>query len=300
MDWLQLAFDCRAEEVDALTDLLGRLGAESVSVSRGNGAPLLAAATENPGYWPASRIAALLPAEADLDILLACVRNAAGPGGLRNLRIEPVADRDWIAAGRAAQGVLEFGDRLCICPSWGSAPHGKQVLTLDPGLAFGTGAHATTALCLEWIATNDLAGRTVIDYGCGSGVLALAAARLGAAAVHAVDVDPVAVAVTVENALKNGLAARVSAGHPDGAGLVPVDLLVANILLGPLIELAPRFATLVRAGGDILLSGILATQAEACLGRYTRWFTMAAPRYRGEWALLAGRRRASDGEGEDG
>lgn len=300
MDWLQLAFDCRAEEVDALTDLLGRLGAESVSVSGDNGAALLATSSENPGYWPASRIAALLPAEADLDILLACVRNAAGADGLRNLLIEPVADRDWVADGRAAHGPLEFGDRLCICPSWASAPQGKQVLTLDPGLAFGTGAHATTALCLEWIAANDLDGRTVIDYGCGSGVLALAAAKLGAAGVHAVDVDPVAVAVTLENALKNGLEARIAAEHPDSAGLAPADLLVANILFTPLIELAPRFAALVRPGGDILLSGILATQAEACLGRYTRWFTMAPPRYRGEWALLAGRRRARDMKGEDG
>jgi ribosomal protein L11 methyltransferase len=106
--------------------------------------------------------------------------------------------------------------------------------------------------------------------------------------------------VTTENALRNGLAARVTAVPPDSAGLVPVDLLVANILLGPLIDLAPRFAALVRPGGDILLSGILATQVEACLGRYTRWFTMAPPRYRGEWALLAGRRRTRNGEGEDG
>lgn len=300
MDRLQLAFDCRAEEVDALTELLERLGAESVSVSGGSDEALLVSSTEDPGYWRASRIAALLPTDADLDILLACLRNAAGTDGLCNLQLEPVADRDWVAAGHASRGPLEFGVRLCICPSWARAPAGKQVLTLDPGLAFGTGAHATTALCLEWIATSDLSGRTVIDYGCGSGVLALAAVALGADTAQAVDVDPLAVSETTENARKNGLGGRVTAGHPDAAGLVPADFLVANILLGPLIELAPRFAALVRPGGDIVLSGILATQAEACLGRYARWFNMAPPRYRDEWALLAGRRRARDGEDEDG
>jgi ribosomal protein L11 methyltransferase len=300
MDRLQLSFECTADEVEALTDLLARLGAESVSVSGGNDEALLAASTENPGYWSASRIAALLPADADLDILLACLRNAAGTDGLRNLQMGPVADRDWIAAGHGAHGPLEFGDRLCICPSWAKAPAGKQVLTLDPGLAFGTGAHATTALCLEWIASNDFHGRTVIDYGCGSGVLALAAAKLGAVNALAVDVDPVAVAVTAENALNNGLGARVTAGHPDAAQFTPADFLVANILFGPLVDLAPRFAALVRPGGDILLSGVLATQAEACLGRYARWFNMAPPRYRDEWALLAGRRRVGDGGGDDG
>lgn len=300
MGWLQLVFDCRAEEVDALTDLLGRLGAESVSVSGGDGQALLATSTEEPGYWPASRIAALLPMEADLDILLACLRNAVGAAGLRGVRVEPVADRDWAAAGRTAHGPLEFGDRLCICPSWAQPPAGKQVLTLDPGLAFGTGAHATTALCLEWIAARDLDGRTVIDYGCGSGVLALAAAKLGAAGVRAVDIDPVAVAVTAENALKNGLGDRITAGFPDVAEAAPVDLLMANILFGPLIDLAPRFAALVKPDGEIALAGLLSTQAEACLGRYVRWFNMAPPRYRGEWALLAGCRRGRDGEGEDG
>lgn len=297
MHWLRLSFDCSAGQVDTLTDLLERLGAESVSVSGGGNESLLAESTEATGYWAACRIGALLPADADFDIVLACLRNAAGVPGLRNAGVEPLPDRDWVAAGREAQGALQFGERLCICPSWIPAPAGKQVLTLDPGLAFGTGAHATTALCLEWLAGTDLRGRTVIDYGCGSGVLGLAAAKLGASRVHAIDVDPVAVAATSENAGRNGLAGVVTSGLP-GAGPLPVvDLLVANILLGPLLELAEHFAPLVRPGGRIVLSGILAAQADACLGHYGRWFNMAAPRYRDEWALLYGERRPGDGRG---
>jgi ribosomal protein L11 methyltransferase len=291
MQWLRLAFDCRAERVEALSELLERLGAESVAVSGAAAGTLMTAATESPGYWPVSRLAALLPEDADLDIILACLRNAAGPDGLRNCRIEVLPDRDWIAAGREGQGALLFGERLCICPSWVRPPAGKQVLTLDPGLAFGTGAHATTALCLDWIAAQDLNGREVIDYGCGSGVLALAAAVLGARRVYAVDIDAAAVSATAENARRNALGDVVVAAHPDTAPLVPVDLLFANILLGPLLELAPRFAELLKPGGEMLLSGILATQSEACLGHYARWFTMAAPRYRAEWALLHGCRR---------
>jgi len=293
MEWLRLRFDCGAEQVDALTDLLARLGAGSVSVTDGGSEPLLAGSTEAAGYWSVSRVTALLPTDADLDVALACLRNLAGVDGLQNARIEPLADRDWVAAGREAHGPLLFGDRLCICPSWAQAPEGKQVLTLDPGLAFGTGTHATTALCLEWLAAAELRDRTVIDYGCGSGVLALAAAKLGAARVHAVDVDPVAVTVTRENARRNTLDALVAASDTDAA-VEAADVLVANILLGPLLDLAPRFAALVRAGGEIVLSGILATQAEACLGRYGRWFTMAPARYRDEWALLIGRRRAGE------
>ena len=290
MYWLRLSFGCAAAQVDALSGLLERLGAESISVS---GAALPPAEIiEAPAYWPENRIVALLPAEADLDIVLACLRNRAGADGIQNAAIEPLADRDWVVSGCEAHGPMFYGDRLCICPSWARAPAGKQVLTLDPGLAFGTGAHATTALCLEWLAESDLHGRTVIDYGCGSGVLALAAAKLGAARVTAVDVDPVAVTVTRENARRNGLDDRVTSSTPDEGGLPAADLLLANILLKPLLELAPRFAALTRPGGEILLSGILATQAESCLGRYGGWFTMTPPRYRAEWALLAGRRLA--------
>lgn len=294
MQWLRLGFDCDAEQVDALAELLERLGAESLSISGGARVAPTAGFGQAPACRPDSRVSALLPMGSDLDIILACLRNRAGSAGLRNASITPLLDRDWVAAGREAHGPMLFGDRLCICPSWASAPAGKRVLTLDPGLAFGTGAHATTALCLEWIAERDWSGREVIDYGCGSGVLALAAAALGAMRVLAIDLDPVAVTVAADNTRRNGLAAIVSAAEPDAAAPGPADLLLANILLGPLLDLAPRFAALVKPEGEILLSGILATQAETCLGRYARWFNMAPPRFRAEWALLTGRRRAAE------
>lgn len=294
MSWLRLALDCDGTQVPALSELLQRLGAEAVSVERAGGPELLLAADERAAYWERSRISALLPADADLDIVIACLRQCAAPSALSNPAVERVADRDWVAIGRAAHGPLLFGGRLCICPSWAEAPAAAPLptLVLDPGLAFGTGAHPTTALCLEQLAARPPQDGEVIDYGCGSGVLGLAAALLGARRVTAVDVDAQARAATRANAARNGMADRVRAQAPELPLPAPADLLLANILLAPLLELAPRFAALTRPGGSILLSGLLATQADACAAAYRPWFELEPALFRDEWALLAGRRLA--------
>jgi ribosomal protein L11 methyltransferase len=197
-------------------------------------------------------------------------------------------DAQWEQAWRQSAVARAFGDGLWVLPFDAPRPAAaRAVVRLDPGLAFGTGSHPTTALCLAWLADQALAGRSVIDYGCGSGILALAAAALGAAEVHAVDHDPQALAATRDNAARNGLAHRVAITEDPPMA----DVLVANILANALDALAPRFAALVRPGGRIALSGILPGQADALAARYGAAFDVEPARESGGWVLLSGRRR---------
>jgi ribosomal protein L11 methyltransferase len=185
---------------------------------------------------------------------------------------------------------LVFADDLCICPSWCEPPpRMRRVLRIDPGRAFGTGTHATTALCLDWLArAPDIVGRHVIDYGCGSGILALAACACGAAPIEAIDIDCDALAVAADNARSNGMAADISFATERAARIAPCDILIANILLEPLLNLAPLFASLVRPGGRIALSGLLNTQVAQVLDAYTAAFTMLDTHTREDWVLLIG------------
>lgn len=296
MAWLRMLFDCGPAQVDAAADLLEQFGASSVSIVPLAG-DLFADAPGNAAYWPSNRLAALLAPDTNLDILLACLRNRVGPGNIRNATFEPVPDRNWTAEYRAAHGPIRYGDRLCICPSWAQPAADEHVVFLDPGLAFGTGSHSTTALCLDWLARTDLRGLDVIDYGCGSGVLAMSAAALGAGTVHAVDVDPEAVAVARDNVAGNRLGRQVRVSLCGDVDLPAADILVANILLQPLVELAPKFSTLVKPRGRIALSGLLATQVNECAAAYGSWFEFTEPGFRDEWALLLGERNVMSAGG---
>ena len=186
---------------------------------------------------------------------------------------------------------LQFGRRLWICPKWHTPPQPDDVnIMLDPGLAFGTGTHPTTALCLEWLDSKDLNGKTMIDYGCGSGILAIAAAKLGAHQVYAVDHDPQALNATTNNAIANLVDDRISISAPVALPDLTVDVLLANILAGPLLDLAPRFAQLVRKGGSLVLSGILNEQTSILMEKYHTWFNMEPATTREEWVRLNGQR----------
>jgi len=169
---------------------------------------------------------------------------------------------------------------------------GAIVIDLDPGLAFGTGTHPTTALCLEWLEGRDLVGRDVVDYGCGSGILAIAAMKLGAATVRAVDIDPQALLATRENALRNGIEAGLEVTSEPGLPEGSADVVVANILAGPLVELAPAFAAALRGGGELAMSGLLVEQADAVTRACRPWFDIVLTATRDGWGLLSGRRRA--------
>lgn len=293
MSWLQLTLQTDKISADLLSELLNQFGAISVSLSAACNQSLYDEETMNDtGLWDTTRITAQLHPDTDLDILLICLRNRVGAEKIINHSFETIQDRDWVSEYKKETGPVVFGERLCICPSWCKPPDGIQhYINLDPGLAFGTGLHVTTSLCLNWLASNNLESKHIIDYGCGSGILALAALELGAGFAYAIDIDPQAIMASQENARRNKTRGKIKITYPDEIDLPAADILVANILSGPLVELAPKFEHLVKPGGTILLSGILAVQTEECLSAYSTWFNMAVPLFQNEWAMLTGIRR---------
>jgi ribosomal protein L11 methyltransferase len=208
-------------------------------------------------------------------------------------RVRGVEDRDWERVWLADWKSMRFGRRLWVCPTSADAPDDPNavVVRLDPGLAFGTGTHPTTALCLQILESMPLTGRSVVDYGCGSGILGIAALKMGAAHVVAVDLDPQALIATRENAIRNGVSSAIEVeGIP--VQLLPASCVVANILAGPLIELAPTLTAACEAGGDLLLSGLLKTQAYAVKAAYTSGFDMVQVVGRDDWCCIHARRAA--------
>jgi ribosomal protein L11 methyltransferase len=242
-----------------------------------------------PPLWPLSRVSALFAAEADAPAALAAAAVALG------LPLPPaeqaeVAEQDWVRATQAQFGPIAIGAGLWIVPSWSTPPaDAVHVLRLDPGLAFGTGSHPTTRLCLQWLTAELKRGESVLDYGCGSGILAIAAALLGAGRVEGTDIDAQAIRASAANAAANGVQARFAS--PDALPPGTYDVVVANILANPLVVLAPLLAARTRAGGRIVLSGILARQADEVTGAYTPWFNIAPSRTAEGWVLLSGIRR---------
>jgi len=209
------------------------------------------------------------------------------------IRCERVADRVWEREWLKDFRPMRFGRRLWVCPGGQSpADPAAIVLELDPGLAFGTGTHATTALCLEWLDAHVTAGMTVLDYGCGSGILALAALKLGAARATAFDIDPQALIATRDNAARNALGGRLTIAGTAGAIAGPFDFVFANILAGPLRQLAPELARHCRPGGAVLLAGLLDAQAAEVAEAYGPWFDIETAARRDGWSALTGRRRA--------
>ncbi|HHC71429.1 MAG TPA: 50S ribosomal protein L11 methyltransferase [Thiotrichales bacterium] len=210
----------------------------------------------------------------------------------RDCTLEHLPEREWSRSWMEDLHPMRFGRRLWICPSWHEPPDGDAVtITLDPGLAFGTGTHPTTAMCLEWLDSHPPEKQRVLDYGCGSGILAIAAARLGAGSVTAIDNDPQALLACRDNARKNGISRHIGCHAPEQAPSGQYHLLLANILANPLIQLAPRLARLVQTDGKLLLSGILEEQAEEVGSAYAPWFRIGPVRQREGWVLLEGERR---------
>jgi ribosomal protein L11 methyltransferase len=289
-DCLALSFELRGLDPQHAEAACEALGAFAVTFSDARDDAVLEPGVGEVRLWPATRLQALFAGDADgvdLSVRLAGALEFEPDRVDRQLLGARAWEREWLRDFHA----LRFGSRLWICPRHEQVTEpGAVVVTLDPGLAFGTGTHPSTALCLEWLDAQLISGRTVVDYGSGSGVLGIAAARLGAAHVAAFDIDPQALLATTENAAANGVAGRVSV-HADAATLPGENqLLVANILAGPLCELAGRFAGLVRPGGLLLVAGILAEQAEVVAHAYAPWFDIAPWAERDGWVALAGGR----------
>jgi ribosomal protein L11 methyltransferase len=261
-------------------------GALSVTLTDAADHPVLEPAPGATPLWPTVRLSALFPEQKPQHVLALLSTFLEAP--LPAHRFEHLGDRPWEREWLKDFRPMRFGKRLWVSPHGRPAPDAEAiVVSLDPGLAFGTGSHPSTRLCLEWLDASDLDGREVIDYGCGSGILSIAAVRLGARSVAAVDVDPQALTATRDNAARNGVADRVLTRTPEEP-LAPADVLLANILSEPLVELAPRFATLVRPGGRIVLAGLIVSQAGTVTLAYRPWFDIRPFAAHDDWVCLHG------------
>ena len=291
-DFLALSFELRGLDAARAESACLALGAQAITFSDAQDDAVLEPGVGEVRLWPATQLQALYPAHIDAAAL---VEGLARELALDKGRIETrlLADRPWEREWLRDFHARRFGSRLWVCPSHEQVLEpGAVVVRLDPGLAFGTGTHPSTALCLEWLDAHLRAGASVIDYGCGSGVLGIAAALLGAARVDAFDIDPQALLATVDNATANSIGERLIV-HAEVAQIPNrADVLVANILARTLCELASDFAARLGPGGTILLAGILAEQAEAVACVYASWFDIARCGERDGWVALAGARKS--------
>ncbi|HEX9627736.1 MAG TPA: 50S ribosomal protein L11 methyltransferase [Acidiferrobacterales bacterium] len=293
MPWLRITQTTNRETAEPLAAALEELGAIAVTLEDAGDEPVLAVATEDTPLWSAVRVVALFPPDTHAETLMQRVAARLADDTPPRWTQDILADQDWERAWMDRYRPIHCGGRLWICPSWHAPPDPDAVnVLLDPGLAFGTGTHATTALCLAWLAAHPPVGLTVIDYGCGSGILAVAALKLGARRVLGLDVDPQALGVSRANAARNGVAERLDLAQPMTSAAPPAaDLVLANILARPLIELAPVIRACVRPGGMLVLSGMLAEQVEEVSDHYRGEFDLTST-LRDGWAMLTGQRRA--------
>jgi len=295
MDWRQFVMDLEKLNPDSIEEIFARHGAHSITFTDAGDKPVLEPAPGEAPLWPDSRITGLFSIDADLSQLQDDLKQCLAVDVLPPHQIEEIENRVWEREWLKDFGPMRFGERLWICPGSSSVDdEDALIVRLDPGLAFGTGTHATTALCLDWLDSLSLADSTVLDYGCGSGVLAIAALKLGCTSAAAMDIDPQAVTATRANAHHNGVDSQLtvtdSADDIDGQ----FDVVIANILAAPLITLARPIASHVKGGCLLALSGILSEQVEEVLGAYQPWIEFERPVYREQggqtWARLTGRR----------
>jgi len=285
----QLTLRLAAADVARAEPLLELAGAEVLSFGDAADDPVLEPARDTAPLWPNVVLRALFPATADLERLCSVLRSVFPH---IPIEIKTLHDADWHGGMRQVFTARAIGTRAWLAPAEdASAPSGRTCIRLHMGLAFGTGEHPTTALCLEWLEAHVESGVTILDYGCGSGVLAIAALALGASHGFAVDNDPQALEATQANAALNGVTDRLLVDLPEALPAVIVDILAANILAGPLIELAPQFARQVRAGGALILSGILEAQAADVIAAYEPFFAGFDCIARSGWVRLAATRR---------
>lgn len=291
MPFLSIRFSLEGIDPQAAEAACFEAGALAVTLTDERDDAILEPAPGEIRLWPATRLEATFAQEsASADTLAALAQTLGIP--VARLEAAAVADRVWEREWLADFHAMRFGRRLHVCPTHERVDTpGAVVLTLDPGLAFGTGTHATTALCLEWLDAHLQEGASVIDYGCGSGILGIAAALLGAARVDAFDIDPQALVATHDNARANRVGGRVVTHTRADTLPGPVDIVLANILSGPLIELAPQLAAHVKVSGTLVLAGLLTSQADSVAAAYEPWFDITVAGEREGWQALAGRRR---------
>ncbi|EGS72777.1 50S ribosomal protein L11 methyltransferase [Vibrio cholerae] len=293
MPWIQIKLNATNDNAEAIGDMLmEETGAVSVTFLDAKDTPVFEPLPGETRLWGDTDVVALYEADMDTSLILQQIKasNMLAEGFAH--KVEQVEDKDWEREWMDNFHPMQFGRRLWICPSWREVPDPQAVnVMLDPGLAFGTGTHPTTALCLEWLDNLDLTGKTVIDFGCGSGILAIAAIKLGAAKVIGIDIDPQALLASKDNAARNGVEDQIDVYLPKDQpeGLV-ADVVVANILAGPLRELSPIIKGLLKPGGQLAMSGILDTQAESVAEFYRDDLELDPIADKSEWCRISGRK----------
>ncbi|MBM7074439.1 50S ribosomal protein L11 methyltransferase [Shewanella sp. 202IG2-18] len=293
MAWIQLVFHSDNLHAEALGDLLMEHEALSITMEDGKDQPIFEPKLGETPLWNDTIVTALFEADMDLNPVVDMLKMHPDVDDNLKYKIEQVEDKDWVREWMDNFHPIQFGHRLWICPSWRDIPDPEAInVILDPGLAFGTGTHPTTALCLEWLDGLDLSNSDVIDFGCGSGILAVAALKLGAKTVTGIDIDYQAIEASKANAQRNACNDRLSLYLPEETpSNLKADILVANILAGPLKELAPQIASHLNSGGKLALSGLLREQAEELKDFYSQWFEMDAPQHKDDWSRLNGIRK---------
>ncbi|AIV06992.1 MULTISPECIES: 50S ribosomal protein L11 methyltransferase [Vibrio] len=294
MPWIQIKLNATNENAEQIGDMLmEETGALSVTFLDAQDTPVFEPLPGETRLWGDTDILALYDAEADTNFIITQIKASGMLTDDFAYKVEQLEDKDWEREWMENFHPMKFGERLWICPSWREIPEPDAVnVMLDPGLAFGTGTHPTTALCLEWLEGLDLSGKTVIDFGCGSGILAIAAIKLGAEKVIGIDIDPQALQASRDNAERNGVADQLEVFLPQNQpeGLI-ADVVVANILAGPLRELAPIIKGLVKPNGDLAMSGVLDTQAEDVANHYRDELHIDPIVEQSEWCRISGRKQ---------
>ncbi|MFQ1022145.1 50S ribosomal protein L11 methyltransferase [Avibacterium paragallinarum] len=293
MAWVQIRINSTNQQAESLSDYLEEIGSVSVTFMDSQDTPIFEPLPGETRLWGNTDVIALFDAETEMQQIVHQLKSAGYLSEDTAYKIEQIEDKDWEREWMDNFHPMQFGKRLWICPSWREVPDENAVnVMLDPGLAFGTGTHPTTALCLEWLDGLDLQDKTVIDFGCGSGILAIAALKLGAKSAVGIDIDPQAILASRNNAEQNGVADRLQLFlAKDTPTDLQADVVVANILAGPLKELSPTISQLVKPQGQLGLSGILETQAQSVCEAYEAVFSLDPVAVREEWCRITGQKR---------
>ncbi|MGC9421933.1 50S ribosomal protein L11 methyltransferase [Vibrio sp.] len=294
MPWIQIKLNATNQNAEPISDMLmEKTGALSVTFLDAKDTPVFEPLPGETRLWGDTDVLALYDAEIDTQRVIQQIQASQLLADGFAYKIEQIEDKDWEREWMDNFHPMKFGQRLWICPSWREIPEPNAVnVLLDPGLAFGTGTHPTTALCLQWLDSLDLSDKTVIDFGCGSGILAIAAIKLGAAKVIGIDIDPQALLASKDNAARNGVADKIEVYLPQNQPEnLMADVVVANILAGPLRELSPVIKSLIKPGGQLAMSGVLNTQAQDVANYYRDELSIDPIIEQEEWCRITGRKQ---------
>lgn len=289
MAWQQLKINITSNYAEKLGDLLSELGAQAVTFIDAKDTPMYEPKPGEIMLWPDTQVIGLYDANEDLSWVVTKVMEELPFLDSTSLVLDQLEDKDWEREWMVNFHPMKFGNRLWICPSWREVPDINAVnIMLDPGLAFGTGTHPTTSLCLEWLDGIDLQNKVVVDFGCGSGILGIAALKLGAKEVIGIDIDPQALQASEENAKRNGVSDRLSLFLPQHQPTIQADIVVANILAAPLKELVSTISNYCKNQGQLLMSGILEEQSDSVMQAYENQFSFDPVASKEEWVRLSG------------